>query len=40
MKWQVEEPLLAKLCIGQKKHEAKEKAREELKRKDGKKWRK
>ena len=34
MKWQVEEALLAKLCIGQKKHEAKEKAREEIKRKN------
>ena len=32
MKWQVEEVLLAKLCIGQKKHVAKEKAREESKR--------
>ena len=34
MKWQVEEVLLAKLCIGQSKHEAKKKAREELKRKN------
>ncbi len=34
MKWQVEEVLLAKLCIGQSKHEAKKKKREELKKKN------
>ena len=31
MRWQVEHELLAKLCIGQKKHEAKEKEKERIK---------